>query len=46
MAGVVTDFTEIGLIWVNIGKRAAIWLPIVAVPQALFFAYFFNVFFS
>lgn len=46
MAGVVTDFTEIGLIWVNIGKRAAIWLPIVTVPQALFFAYLFNVLFS
>ncbi len=28
MAGVVTDYTEIGLIWTNIGKKAAIWLPI------------------
>lgn len=44
MAGVVTDLTEIGLIWTNIGKRAAIWLPIIAVPQALLVAYFFNLF--
>jgi len=42
MAGVVTDITEIGLIWTNIGKRAAIWLPIVTVPQALLVAYLFN----
>lgn len=42
MAGVVTDITEIGLIWTNIGKRAAIWLPIITVPQALLVAYLFN----
>lgn len=35
MAGVVTDYTEIGLIWLNIGRRAAIWLPIIAVPQVM-----------
>jgi len=35
MAGVATDYTEIGLIWANIGRRAAIWLPIVTVPQIL-----------
>lgn len=44
MAGVVTDYTEIGLIWANIGKRAAIWLPIITVPQVLLFGYLFNVF--
>ncbi|OGO92792.1 MAG: hypothetical protein A3F10_04645 [Coxiella sp. RIFCSPHIGHO2_12_FULL_42_15] len=42
MAGVVTDITEIGLIWTNIGKRAALWLPMVTVPQALLVAYLFN----
>lgn len=35
MAGVVTDLTEIGVIWSNVGKKAAIWIPIVAVPQVI-----------
>ena len=35
MAGVVTDYTEIGLLWHNVGKRAAIWLPIITVPQVI-----------
>ena len=42
VAGVATDCTEIGLIWSNIGKRAAIWLPIVTVPQILLLAWWFN----
>jgi len=44
MAGVATDYTEIGLIWSNIGKRAAIWLPIVAVPQIIALGFLFNMF--
>ena len=44
LSGVVTDVTEIGLIWSNIGRKAAIWLPIITVPQALIFGYLFNVF--
>jgi uncharacterized protein len=35
MAGVVTDYTEIGILWTNIGRRTAILLPIVTVPQVL-----------
>lgn len=35
MAGVITDFTEIGLLWSNVGKRTAIWLPVVTIPQVL-----------
>ena len=42
MAGVVTDYTEIGLLWANVGKRVAIWLPLVTVPQVLFVGYLFN----
>ena len=42
MAGVVTDYTEIGLLWSNIGRRTAIWLPIIAVPQVLFIGYLMN----
>lgn len=37
MAGVVTDYTEIGLLWSNVGRRTALWLPAVAVPQVVFF---------
>jgi len=44
MAGVVTDYTEIGLIWSNIGKRSAILLPLVAVPLVLLFGILFNMF--
>ncbi len=42
MAGVATDYTEIGLLWTNIGKRTAIWLPIVTVPQILALGFLFN----
>ena len=43
MAVVATDYTEIGLIWSNIGKKTAIWLPIVAVPLILITGYLFNI---
>lgn len=46
MAGVVTDYTEIGLLWTNIGKKTALWLPVVAVPQVLLIAWAFNKFLS
>ncbi len=35
MAGVITDYTEIGLIWKNIGRKTALWIPAIAVPQVL-----------
>ena len=35
MAGVVTDYTEIGLLWQNVGKKTAIFLPIITVPQVI-----------
>jgi len=35
MAGVITDYTEIGLLWHNVGRRVAIWLPIITVPQVV-----------
>jgi uncharacterized membrane protein YraQ (UPF0718 family) len=44
MAGVVSDYTEIGLIWHNIGRRAAIFLPIITIPQVLFFGFLYNLF--
>jgi uncharacterized membrane protein YraQ (UPF0718 family) len=44
MAGVATDYTEIGIIGSNIGRKAAIWLPIITVPQILVLGYIFNLF--
>ena len=35
MAGVVTDYTEIGLLWHNVGRKTALWLPIITVPQVV-----------
>jgi hypothetical protein len=44
MAGVVTDYTEIGLLWSNVGKKVALWMPIVTVPQVIVLGYLFNLF--
>ncbi|MCG2783237.1 MAG: permease [Candidatus Altiarchaeales archaeon] len=43
MAGVATDYTEIGLLWSNVGKKTAIFLPLITVPQILVLGYLFNV---
>ncbi|MBN2406471.1 MAG: permease [Elusimicrobia bacterium] len=45
MAGVVTDYTEIGLIWSNIGRRAAIYLPLITVPQVVLLGVLANIIF-
>ena len=45
MAGVVTDYTEIGLLWANVGRRVAIWLPIITVPQVVVFGILANMIF-
>lgn len=41
-AGVLTDYTEIGLIWSNLGKRTALWTVAVGVPQILILGYLLN----
>jgi uncharacterized membrane protein YraQ (UPF0718 family) len=46
MAGVVTDYTEIGLLWFNVGKRVAILLPLITVPQVIFFGIMANILFK
>lgn len=43
VSGVISDYTELGLIWTNIGKKAAIWLPIIGIPQAVILGYLFNI---
>ncbi len=45
MAGVVTDYTEIGLLWHNVGKKTAVWLPIVTVPQVILLGIIANIVF-
>ncbi len=45
MAGVVTDYTEIGLLWHNVGKKTAIWLPLVTVPQVILLGIIANIIF-
>jgi uncharacterized membrane protein YraQ (UPF0718 family) len=42
MAGVATDYTEIGLLWTNVGRRTAIWLPVITVPQIVIIGYLTN----
>ncbi|MCU0651814.1 MAG: permease [Candidatus Omnitrophica bacterium] len=42
MAGVATDYTEIGLLWSNVGRRTALWMPAVTVPQVLILGYIAN----
>jgi len=42
MGGVVTDYTEIGLLWTNVGRRVALWLPVVTVPQVILIGYLLN----
>ena len=45
MAGVVTDYTEIGLLWKNVGRKTALWLPVVAVPQVIILGVIANLIF-
>lgn len=42
MAGVITDYTEIGSIWRVIGKKTALLLPLITIPQVLILGYLFN----
>lgn len=42
MAGVVTDFTEVSLIWANLGKKTAFWFLLVTIPQVVMLGWLFN----
>ena len=44
MAGVATDYTEVGLIWTNLGKRTALWMIALCVPQILLLGWAYNLF--
>ena len=41
-AGVITDYTEIGLVWSNLGRRTALWMVGLGVPQILFWGFLLN----
>ena len=45
MGGVVTDYTEIGLIWLNVGKKTALWMLLVTIPQVVFLGWLYNILF-
>ncbi len=42
MAGVVTNFTQIALVWKNVGPRTAIWMFAVSLPQVILLGWFLN----
>lgn len=44
MAGVATDYTEIGLVWTQINKKAAILIPLISIPQIMILAWLFNLY--
>lgn len=46
MAGVVTDFTEIGLVWKNMGHRSALAMIFGALPFVVLLGCIFNLFVS
>ena len=43
MAGVVTDYTELALVWANIGRRSALWMLAVALPMVLLAGMLLNI---
>ena len=42
MGGVVTDVTELGLVWTNVGKRAALWMLALTLPQVFLLGLLLN----
>jgi len=42
MGGVVTDVTELGLIWTNLGKKTALWMVGLTLPQVFLVALLLN----
>lgn len=42
MGGVVTDVTEVGLVWQNLGKKTAFWMLVISIPQVFILGCIFN----
>jgi uncharacterized membrane protein YraQ (UPF0718 family) len=45
MGGVVTDYTEIALVWSNLGRRTALWMLGITLPQVFILAWILNLLF-
>ncbi len=44
MAGVITDYTELMLLWKNVGRRTALWVVGTTLPQVLILGFLLNLF--
>lgn len=42
MGGVSTDYTEIGLLWKNLGPRTALWMLGITLPQVIVIGWIYN----
>ena len=42
MAGVVTNFTQIALVWKNLGPRTALWMLAISLPQVIVLGWILN----
>lgn len=42
MGGVVTDYTELSLVWANLGRRTVFWLLAVTLPQVFVVGWLLN----
>ncbi len=42
MGGFVTDYTEVGLVWTQIGWRTALWMVGLTVPQVILLGWIYN----
>jgi uncharacterized membrane protein YraQ (UPF0718 family) len=42
MGGVVTDVTEIGLVWKNLGPKTALWMLAISLPQVILLGWILN----
>ena len=42
MGGVVTDVTEIGLVWKNLGPKTALWMLAISLPQVILLGWLLN----
>ncbi len=42
MGGVVTDYTEIGIVWSRLGPRTALWMLLLTLPQVFLMALLLN----
>lgn len=42
MGGVVTDFTELSVVWANMGKKVVGWLLLITLPQVFLLGMILN----